>query len=101
LDVDFLKVPHHGYNTSSCTEFLEAVSPELAMAIGRLPIPQKVYDRYENLGIPFIDDRMYGYVEVVGAADGTLTFESSRTPDGSTTTPDTGDEDVAPDEDEG
>ena len=101
LDVDFLKVPHHGYNTSSCTEFLEAVSPELAMSIGRLPIPQKVYDRYESLGIEFLDDRMYGYVEVTGAADGTLEYTSSRTPDGSTTTPDTGDEDVAPDEDEG
>lgn len=101
LDVDFLKAPHHGYNTSSCIPFLEAISPELAMSIGRLPIPQKVYDRYENLGIEFLDDRMYGYVEVTGAADGTLEYTSSRTPDGSTTNPDIGDEEILPDEDEG
>ncbi len=100
LKVDFLKVPHHGYNTSSCIPFLEAVDPDLAMSIGRLPIPQKVYDRYEMLGIEFLDDRMYGYVEVVGAADGTLTYESSRIPDGSTTAPDTGDEEILPDEDQ-
>ena len=97
LDVDFLKVPHHGYNTSSSYALLETVSPELAMSIGRLPIPQKVYDRYAALGIPFLDDRKCGYVEVVGAFDGTLTYETSRNDDGTTTNPDTGDEDVVPD----
>lgn len=101
VDVDFLKVPHHGYNTSSCTDFLEAVSPELAVSVGRLPIPQKVYDRYEALDIPFIDDRVYGYVEVTGSADGTLEYTTSRTEVNDTTTPDTGDEEVLPDEDEG
>jgi hypothetical protein len=70
------------------------------MSVGRLPIPKKVYDRYAALGIEFLDDRMYGYVEVTGAADGTLEYTSSRTPDG-TTTPDDGNEDVAPDEDLG
>ena len=97
LDVDFLKVPHHGYNTSSSIALLETVSPELAMSIGRLPIPQKVYDRYAALGIPFLDDRKCGYVEVVGAFDGTLTYETSRSDDGTTTNPDTGDEEILPD----
>jgi competence protein ComEC len=101
LDVDFLKVPHHGYNTSSSVALLETVSPELAMSIGRLPIPSKVYERYETLGIELLDDRMCGYVEVTGAADGTLEYTTSR--DGledDNTTPDTGDEDIVPDEDE-
>ena len=81
--------------------FLEAVSPELAMAIGRLPIPQKVYDRYENLGIEFLDDRKFGSGEVTGAADGTLEYTTSRDGlEGDNTTPDTGDEDIVPDEDE-
>ncbi|MBR4864735.1 MAG: MBL fold metallo-hydrolase [Oscillospiraceae bacterium] len=101
LDVDFLKVPHHGYNTSSSVAFLQAITPELAMSIGRLPIPSKVYERYETLGIELLDDRMCGYVEVTGAADGTLEYTTSR--DGledDNTTPDTGDEEVLPDTDE-
>ena len=101
LDVDFLKVPHHGYNTSSSTEFLQAISPELAMSVGRLPIPQKVYDRYEGLGITFLDDRMYGYVEVTGSYDGTLSYETSRNGlEGDVVDPGTGDEDIVPDEPE-
>lgn len=98
LDADLLKVPHHGYNTSSSVALLETVSPELAVSVGRLPIPQKVYDRYETLGIPFLDDRKMGYVEVVAGTDGVMTYETSRN-DTDITNPDTGDEDIAPDED--
>lgn len=99
LDVDLLKVPHHGYNTSSSVALLETVSPELAVSVGRLPIPKKVYDRYAALGIPFLDDRACGYVEVVAQTDGTMTYTTTRS-DSGTTAPDTGDEDIVPDEDE-
>ena len=99
LDADFLKVPHHGYNTSSSTEFIQAISPELAMAIGRLPIPAKVSDRYASLGVEFLDDRTNGYVEVTGSLDGTLEYTVSRTEAGEVP-PSTGDEEVLPDADE-
>jgi len=79
LDVDFLKVPHHGYDTSSSLEFIEAVSPEIAMAIGRLKIPNVVRNRYANAGVTFLDDRTNGYVHVTGATDGTLEYVCSRT----------------------
>ena len=98
LDVDFLKVPHHGYNTSSSVDFIEAVSPEISMTIGRLPIPAKVRDRYEALGSVFLDDRTNGYVEVTGSADGELKYTASRN-DAVEEAPDTG-EDPVPDEPE-
>ena len=99
LDVDFLKVPHHGYNTSSSYDFIEAISPEAAMAIGRLPIPEKVRDRYEAIGTTFLDDRTNGYVEVTGAADGTLEYTTTRD-SADEVPPVSGDEDVLPDADE-
>lgn len=95
LDVDFLKVPHHGYNTSSSFEFIDAVSPEVAMATGRLPIPASVRSRYEDTGVTFLDDRSNGYVEVTGSADGTLEYVVSRT-EATDDTPEAGD-DVTPD----
>lgn len=95
LDVDFLKVPHHGYNTSSSFEFIEAVSPEVAMATGRLPIPSGVRSRYEDAGITFLDDRTNGYVEVTGSADGMLEYILSRT-EATDDIPEAGD-DVIPD----
>ena len=98
LDVDFLKVPHHGYNTSSSVDFIEAVSPEISMTTGRLPIPAKVRDRYEALGSVFLDDRTNGYVEVTGSADGELKYTASRN-DAVEEAPDTG-EDLVPDESE-
>lgn len=95
LDVDFLKVPHHGYNTSSSFEFIDAVCPEVAMATGRLPIPSSVRSRYENAGVTFLDDRTNGYVEVTGSADGELKYVLSRT-EATDDTPEAGD-DVVPD----
>lgn len=100
LKADFLKVPHHAYNTSSCSAFLNAVDPELAVATGRLPVPQVVYDRYEDLGIEMLDDRIYGYIHVTAGADGVMTTETSRTEfNGDSNTPSAG-EDEVPDGDE-
>ena len=100
LKADFLKVPHHAYNTSSAAAFLNAIDPELAVATGRLPVPKVVYDRYEGLGIEMLDDRIYGYIHVTGdAVTGELTTETSRTEfNGSTNTPEAG-EDEVPEED--
>ena len=101
LKADFLKVPHHAYNTSSCSAFLNAVDPDLAVATGRLPVPQVVYNRYEDLGIEMLDDRIYGYIHVTADAEGVMTTETSRTEfNGDTNTPEAG-EDEVPEEDGG
>ncbi len=99
LKADFMKVPHHGYNTSSCAAFLNAVDPDLAVSTGRLPIPTKVYDRYADLGIELLDDRQKGYIHVSADAEGVMTYETTRESfGGDDTIPDTG-EDPVPDED--
>ena len=100
LKADFLKVPHHGYNTSSCSAFLHAVDPDLAVSTGRLPIPAAIYNRYEDLGIEMLDDRIYGSIHVTADAAGVMTTETSRTEfNGDTNTPEAG-EDEVPEEDE-
>jgi competence protein ComEC len=59
LDSDILKVGHHGSITSSLPQFLNAASPQWAVAsVGRWnrfghPDPE-VIARYDSLGIPFL-----------------------------------------------
>ena len=78
LDVDFLKVPHHGHPTSSSTPFLTAVSPELAVAMGRVPITTNLRNLYEALGIELRYDLIDGYIYVSADANGVLSYEKTR-----------------------
>ena len=75
LDVDLLKVPHHGYSTSSSTLFVEMVSPQLAVAMsGYRPIIQRVY---EARGATFLYDRYEGYMHVM--SDGySMNYDTER-----------------------
>ena len=66
LDVDLLKVPHHGYETSSSTLFAFKVKPELAVAMGAYRAP--IENRYKSIGSAFLSDRLHGYIHV--ASDG-------------------------------
>lgn len=62
LDVDLLKVPHHGYNTSSSSLFAYKVRPDLAVAMGAYRAP--VENRYKSIGSDFLSDRLHGYIHV-------------------------------------
>ena len=78
LDVDFLKVPHHGHGTSSSTQFLAAASPELAVAMGRVPIPANLRKIFSGMGIQLLYDLINGYIHVAADKNGTLTYEHTR-----------------------
>ena len=69
LESEILKVPHHGSRSSSTQPFLEAVSPQVAIAsLGynnrfRFPAPE-VVDRYERQGTAFLRTDQAGTITV-------------------------------------
>ena len=65
--MDLLKIPHHGYNTSSSSVFLYIVSPEVAVGMG--DYRTKVHNLYSNMGTEFLCDNLNGYVHI--CSDGT------------------------------
>ena len=77
LDVDLLKIPHHGHDTSSSSEFGEAVTPEIAVATGYVGMATTNYYSYSKQGARVMMDYMDGYVHISAAKDGTMTWEKS------------------------
>ena len=79
LDVDLLKAAHHGQTTSNTEEFINAVSPELTVATGYLPIADKIQKRYAAVEATLLHDLSHGYIHVW--SDGSqLQFETSQNP---------------------
>lgn len=78
MDVDFLKIPHHGWNTSSLADFVNAITPELAVATGRVEMVNKIYQRYVAVGAQVLMDLAHGYIHVSAGSDGTMDYETSR-----------------------
>lgn len=74
IDVDFLKVGHHGSKTSSSPEFIEKVSPQLAViSVGlnnsyRHPSPQTL-DTLEKQRVPILRTDYDGTVTVIMTED--------------------------------
>jgi competence protein ComEC len=67
IDVDILKLGHHGSKTSSSEEFLKATTPELALISAGISNhyghPHKeVISRLEKLGIPWVSTQERGTV---------------------------------------
>lgn len=78
LDVDLLKVPHHGHDTSSSPGFVKAISPELAVATGYIEASQAIQSVYEGNGATFLYDYADGYIHV--STDGeTMQYETELT----------------------
>ena len=81
LDVDLLKMPHHGDpSTSNSAEFFAATTPKLAIATGFLPVESGYLSVYKSRGYsgPVLFDRKYGYIHVYATADGTMKYDTSR-----------------------
>jgi beta-lactamase superfamily II metal-dependent hydrolase len=69
IDSDILKVAHHGSRTSSREEFLEAVSPEIAVVqVGRKNRyghpTQEVLDRLATVGAQIFRNDLDGDIRV-------------------------------------
>ena len=77
LDVDFLKIPHHGRNTSSSAAFVNAVTPELAVFTGRAAQGQ-VDEVYAAANATFLNEWDRGYIHVTADQDGIMTYEPTR-----------------------
>ena len=77
LDVDLLKLPHHGDTTSSSSEFADATSPKLGVATGALTLDTSLYFNYAKHAHTILHDFQDGYAHVW--SDGTtLEWETSR-----------------------
>lgn len=81
LDADFLKVPHHGHATSSSMEFLNAVSPELSVAMARVPIKPVLREMYKAVGSELLYDLVNGYIHVTADASGNMEYTTTRNHD--------------------
>ena len=76
-------VPHHGSKTSSSTEFIAAVVPELAIATtglgNRFGFPrEEIRQRYISAGSRFWSTGECGAVRVHLSADGLIDAKSAR-----------------------
>ena len=77
LDVDLLKIPHHGAMSSSSELFANTVTPKVAVATGYQAMAAQLYARYTATGSKVYLDFCDGYVHVT--SDGTeMTWETSR-----------------------
>lgn len=64
LNVDLLKIPHHGQSTSSSKAFVEAVTPMLAIATGGVIMKDAQYETYTQAGAKVLYDLQDGYIYV-------------------------------------
>lgn len=78
LDVDLVKIPHHGENTSSTADFGQAVSAEIAVATGYMAMSHGDYYAYSKHGARVLMDYTDGYIHISGLADGSVQWETSR-----------------------
>lgn len=93
LEVDVLKVPHHGSRSSSSERFLDATRPQLALVSGRfkqsrMPPHQEVLASYQTRAIPTYLTGRDGAIRVQIGADGRLVHSiaaATRTLRGSVT----------------
>lgn len=78
LDVDLLKLPHHGNDTSSGSSFVKAVSAELGVATGYESVSVAAFSAYRAAKTTVLMDTEDGYIHVSAGKDGTLAYENSR-----------------------
>ena len=81
LDVDLLKMPHHGNPlTSASMRFLQEVSPKYGVATSFEPVGSYIsFYKKRGMTAPVFFDRMNGQITFRASADGKLTPSIQRT----------------------
>ena len=64
LDADLVKICHHGIESSSSLDFVQAVSPKLAVATGAVPVAPQVQQAYASTGTQLLNDLEHGYIHI-------------------------------------
>lgn len=64
LKSDFLKIMHHGAETSSSEEMVKAISPSYGVSMGTRTMTKEVYDRYAGVGCNVYMSWMNGNIYV-------------------------------------
>jgi len=80
LDVDLLKIPHHGHQTSTSEQFVRATSPEVAVGIGHVLLGTSKYSNLLKSGAKAVlMDIADGYIHVWSDGKNDIQWETSRT----------------------
>lgn len=74
LDVDVLKVPHHGHDTSSSNEFIQAVSPSVSVITSNAAFSMDRYKKYRDEGSDVYITGIDGNVLVVSDGENISTI---------------------------
>ena len=78
LDVDFVKLPHHGNDTSNGSGFVKALSAELGVATGDEAVSVAAFGAYKRTNTTLLMDSEDGYIHVSAGSDGVMHYETSR-----------------------
>ncbi|MBE6918683.1 MAG: MBL fold metallo-hydrolase [Ruminococcaceae bacterium] len=77
MDVDLLKLPHHGDATSNTGTLADATTPKLAAATGALPLGTSLYFGFARYAHTVLHDAQDGYAHVWSDGE-SLEWETSR-----------------------
>ena len=77
MDVDLLKLPHHGDATSNTGTLADATTPKLAAATGFLPLGTSLYFGFARYAHTVFHDAQDGYVHIWSDGE-SLEWETSR-----------------------
>ena len=78
LEVDVVKMNHHGRSTSNGDAWCEAVKAKIAVATSSVEVDNVTYRSYAKVGTVSYIDTYDGYVRVEAKNNGSFTVETSR-----------------------
>lgn len=78
LDTDLMKIPHHGWSSSNSEAFVNAITPEIAVATGAHEMGIKYWKPYNKANALLLSDLHNGYIHVSADRSGNMEYETSH-----------------------